>query len=72
MTINNEEINYDKLRRDLMDYFGTAGYIVSSVAFMDLIDVENANNEKLLQIAINNNFDLNNYRYNVEKKIYKY
>ena len=72
MTINNEEINYDKLRRDLMDYFGTAGYIVSPVAFMDLIDVENANNEKLLQIAINNNFDLNNYRYNVEKKKYKY
>lgn len=54
------EIDIEKLRSDLMNYFGTAtGFF--PVATMDLIKVENASAEELVNIALNNNFDLNNY-----------
>ena len=62
-------INIEKLRKDLMDYFGTASFNGFPIASMDLISVENASNEELIQIALNNNFDLNNYINNEYKKI---
>ena len=54
------EIDIEKLRSDLMDYFGTAmGFF--PVATMDLIKVQNASDEELINIALKNNFDLNKY-----------
>lgn len=54
------EIDIEKLRNDLMDYFGTSmGFYL--VATMDLIKVENATAEELINIAMKNNFDLNKY-----------
>lgn len=54
------EIDIEKLRSDLMDYFGTAmGFF--PVATMDLIKVQNASPEELINIALKNNFDLNKY-----------
>lgn len=54
------EIDIEKLRSDLMDYFGTAiGFF--SVATMDLIKVQNASGEELINIALKNNFDLSKY-----------
>lgn len=63
------EIDIEKLRSDLMDYFGTAlGFF--PVATMDLIKVQNASDEELINIALKNNFDLNKYIINgyIKKK----
>ena len=59
--MNYDEINIEKLRRDLIDYFGSASFNGFPIAAMELISVENASDEKLINIAINNNFDLNEY-----------
>lgn len=53
-------IDMERLRRDLIYYFGSANYIYTA-AIMDVICVENADSYKLIQIAKNNGFDLNNY-----------
>lgn len=55
------EINIEKLRKDLIDYFGTAMFNASPMAIINLSEVENANSDKLIQIAIKNNFALENY-----------
>ena len=61
MNINIEDLDIERLRQDLIDYFTSAMFFASPVALVDLTEVENANDEKLIQIAINNNFNLNNY-----------
>lgn len=53
-------INYEKLKNDLIDYFGTA-MSFNPIAIMNLSEVKQATNEKLIQIAIKNGFDLNDY-----------
>lgn len=60
MDYDYDNIDFDELRRDLMDYFGTATPMFP-MAFMDVIDVENASEDKLIQIALDNGFDLDNY-----------
>ena len=64
------EIDYDKLREDLIDYYGTASYNGFPMAIIELSNVENASYEELINIAIKNNFNLNNYK-KEEIKIYK-
>ena len=54
-------MNYEKLREDLINYFGTAMQFYP-VAVVDLAQVENATDEQLEQIAIKNGFDLDNYQ----------
>lgn len=62
-----ENIDYDKLRSDLMDYFGSAmAYYPAAV--IELSEVENASNDKLIQIAIQNGFNLNDYENSKTKK----
>lgn len=58
----NDEITIDieSLRKDLMDYFGSATPTFP-FAYMDVIEVQNASAEKLIQIAIQNGFDLKKY-----------
>jgi len=57
-----EEVNIDieRLRQDLIDYFGSATPIYP-VAIMDVIEVENADYYKLMEIANSNVFNLNDY-----------
>lgn len=64
------EIDYEKLRNDLIDYYGTASYNGFPMAIIELSNVENASYEELINIAIKNNFNLNNYT-KEEIKIYK-
>ena len=53
-------IDYEKLRQDLIDYFGSAmGFF--QVAVMDVVRVENATEYELLEIARQNGFDLTKY-----------
>ena len=55
-----EQIDYEKLREDLMDYFGAA-MMCYPMAVIDLSNVENASCEELISIAINNAFNLDDY-----------
>lgn len=44
-------MDYDRLREDLMDYYGTAMTGGMPMAVMDLIKVENASPEELAKLA---------------------
>ena len=59
MDIN--DVDIEKLRQDLIDHFTAAMFIVSPVALMDLTEVENASDEEIVKIALENGFDLENY-----------
>ena len=53
-------IDYEKLRNDLIDYFGTA-FTLNPLAMVDLFRVQNASDEELVDIAKRNGFDLTKY-----------
>lgn len=53
-------IDYEKLRNDLIDYFGTA-FTLNTLAMVDLFRVQNASDEELVNIAKRNGFDLTKY-----------
>ncbi len=55
------EIDVQRLRKDLEDYFMSAMFLVSGAAMMDVIDVQNATDEEVINIALNNGFDLSLY-----------
>lgn len=54
-------INGDDLRKDLIDYYGTAMTGGFPMAMMDLSKVENASAEELLEYADKAGLDLNDY-----------
>lgn len=54
-------IDIERLRRDLIDYFGAA-MMYYPVAVINLSEVESASSEELIDIAINNGFNLDNYK----------
>lgn len=53
-------IDYEKLRKALIDYYGTA-VILNPMAMVDLLKVQNASDEELVEIARRNGFDLTKY-----------
>lgn len=55
------EIDIEKLRQYLINYYGTAMINSFPTAMTDLLEVENASNEKVLSIALKNNINLNNF-----------
>lgn len=55
-----QNIDYKKLKDDLIDYFGTA-MSFNPMAIIELTKVENASVQQLIQIALNNGFDLDDY-----------
>ena len=54
-------IDIDKLRNDLINYFGTAMASGYGMAVLDLSRVERASDEELVRIALECGFDLNDY-----------
>ena len=56
-----QEIDFERLREDLVDYFGSAMFAGFPAAVIDVTQVETASNEQLIQIAQQNGFNLNNY-----------
>lgn len=56
-----QEIDYDRLRNDLLDYFGTAAFSVSQLAMADVVRVENADEAELTEIAHESKWDLDEY-----------
>lgn len=55
-----DNIDFERLREDLIDYFGTA-MMQFPMAMMDLSKVENASCEELIMIARKCKFDLSKY-----------
>ncbi len=55
------EIDFDALRSDLLDYFGTAAFSVAPLAMADVARVENADDDELPEIARECRFDLRKY-----------
>lgn len=56
-------IDIDRLRKDLIDYYGTGVYNLN-VSVIDLIKVERCPSYMLVDIALQNGFNLNNYKIN--------
>ena len=54
-------IDFERLRQDLIDYFGTAMTVGFGAAIIDISKVENASNEELINIAKQNGFNINDY-----------
>lgn len=53
-------MDYERLREDLKDYFGTA-MLYNPMAVIELSEVETASNEELEQIAMGCGFNLSDY-----------
>lgn len=53
-------VNSEELRKDLMDYFGTAMKFMP-MSMMEISRVEKATKEELIKIAKENGFDLSKY-----------
>ena len=64
------EIDIELLRKDLIDYYGTAMFQSSPLAIIELSKVNNASDEDLIEIAKYNNFNLNNYIINSKGENY--
>ncbi len=56
-----ENFDYEKLKSELKEYFGSATPL-NGFAYVDLIRVEKASEYELVKIAINNGFNLNDYK----------
>ena len=54
-------IDIDELRRDLMDYYGSATQSGFPMAVVELSEVENASAYKLIELARRAGFDLADY-----------
>ena len=55
------EIDFETLRRDLIDYYGTAATNGFTMAIIEISNIENASNEQLIKIAIQIGLDLDKY-----------
>lgn len=55
-------IDLEKLREDLIDYFGTAMGSFP-IAVMNVTEVERASDNELIRIATQNGFDLSDYEF---------
>ena len=55
------EYDFERLRIDLLRFFGES-MMFNQMAMLNIVDVENADNEKLLHLAQSNGFDLEEYR----------
>lgn len=61
MDLDINDINIEKLRKDLIDYFTSAMFFVSPVALAYKTKVENASSMEVINIALDNKFDLRKY-----------
>ena len=54
-------LDYERLRNDLMNYYGTAMMSGFPMAVIDLSKIQNASDEELIKIANDNKIDLEDY-----------
>lgn len=58
----NYDIDFDELRKDLTDYYGTAAFSGYPAAIFDVSRVENASYDELINEASKNSFNLDKYK----------
>ena len=56
-------IDTNRLRKDLIDYYGTASFNGFPAAFMDLSKIERMSDEELIRFALEKRVDLDKYIY---------
>lgn len=56
-----ENIDYNRLREDLIEYFGTAMFNGFPLAIIEISKIEYATDEELIDMAQKNNFNLEKY-----------
>ena len=62
------EIDIERLRWDLIDYYGTAMMCGFGMLSIDVRFIERASDEALINVAIQNGFDLEKYRIGYGRK----
>ena len=60
MEIDINDIDFDSLREDLINYFGTASTSFP-MAMVDVVNIQSASNIELLNILNNTTLDINDY-----------
>ena len=68
----NKDIDYDALRNDLEDYYGTAMFGGAGMAMGGLSDVESASDDRLIEIAARERINLGKYEIRRGKKWQKF
>ena len=63
-----ENIDYEKLRNDLINYFMAAAYNVNPVAMSEVTKIKKANYLELIKIAVDNGFTIEKYIYGRSRK----
>ena len=58
-----QNIDINRLRKDLIDYYGTASFNGFPAAVMDLSRIERMSDEELIRFALKNGADLDKYFY---------
>lgn len=56
------DFDFNKMKHDLVDYYGTAAFSGFPMAIMDVSRMESASDEELLHEAVKNGMDLNKYK----------
>lgn len=60
---SSDDIDYDRLRRDLVDeYTAQSAAFSEGLGFLDMCDAEEAGNDQLLEMARREGFNLDKYR----------
>ena len=57
----NITIDVDRLRRDVIEYYGTAMFNASPMAIMELSKAESASDEEIVNMALQAGLDLTDY-----------
>lgn len=69
MEVDLDDIDIERLRSDLINYFEGAYFVGGfGTALIDISEIERASSYQVVQIAINNKFDLDKYLKNDIKK----
>lgn len=64
-----EEIDINKLKQDLKDYYESAYFTLGyGAALMDSFDIDNLSDEEIINKAIDNGINLENYIINNSNK----
>ena len=67
MYINIEDIDVEKLRNDIINYYQSAMFMVSYLAMMAMQQAQSASDEWIIKKAIELKFDLNKYIKQISK-----
>jgi len=65
------QVDVDKLREDLEDYFGTAMFNGNPQAMIELEEVKRAGEQELISLAQRCGFNINNYIEREETDYYR-